>query len=199
LGVTSVGKSFTEAVLLGVAQQQKKDDVFSKRGPKVNIEFESAVLARCMEFVVSKALQSSENLPTDDRKPGLTAEVLANVLYKYDMMVLAAQDELKEKRWDTNEAVKKCVILYILSQLCDFFFWLYLYSSLILHRFHRLRLSRFWVHLVLKRFRLTRQRVVNMAKPNRPDVPTVQKVMESIQQLIIAEFLELSDVWNADE
>jgi len=197
LGVTSVGKSFTEAVLLGVAQQKNKDVVFPKRGKKVNFEFESAVLARCMELVVSKALQSSETLPTDDGKPAFTAEVLASVLYKYDVVVLAAQEELKEKRWDTNKAVKKCVILYL--NYVIYFFWLYLHSSLNRHRFYSLRLSRTWVQLVLQRFRLTRQRVVNMAKPNRPDVATVQKVMESIQKLIIAEFLELCDVWNADE
>lgn len=118
MGVTSVGKSFTEAVLLGVAQQKNKDVVFPKRGKKVNFEFESAVLARCMELVVSKALQSSETLPTDDGKPAFTAEVLASVLYKYDVVVLAAQEELKEKRWDANTAVKKCVI----SQLCDLLF-----------------------------------------------------------------------------
>ena len=38
-----------------------------------------------------------------------------------------------------------------------------------------------------------------MAKPNRPDVATVQKIMGAIQQRIIAEKLELCDVWNADE
>ena len=106
---------------MGVAQQKNKDKIFPKRGPKVNFEFESAVLARCMELVVSKALQSSEeSLPTDDGKPAFTAEVLASVLYKYDVVVLAAKEELKEKRWDTDEAVKKCVIL--LSQLCDLLF-----------------------------------------------------------------------------
>ena len=121
MGVTSVGKSFTEAVLLGVAQQKNKDKIFPQRGPKVNYEFESDVLARCMELVVSKALQSSEeSLPTDEGKAAFTAEVLASVLYKYDVVVLAAKEELKEKRWDTDEAVKKCVIL--LYQLCDLLF-----------------------------------------------------------------------------
>ena len=51
----------------------------------------------------------------------------------------------------------------------------------------------------LQRFRLTRQRVVNKAKPNRPTVASVQKTMEDIQQRIIAEKLELCDVFNADE
>lgn len=125
---------------MGVAQQKNKDVVFPKRGKKVNFEFESAVLARCMELVVSKALQSSETLPTDDGKPAFTAEVLASVLYKYDVVVLAAKEELKEKRWDTNKAVKKCVILYL--NYVIYFFWLYLHSSLNRHRFYSLRLSR---------------------------------------------------------
>ncbi len=112
---------------MGVAQQKNKDVVFPKRGKKVNFEFESAVLARCMELVVSKALQSSETLPTDDGKPAFTAEVLASVLYKYDVVVLAAQEELKEKRWDTDDAVKKCVIL--LSQLCDLLFLLAIFKK----------------------------------------------------------------------
>ena len=83
--------------------------------------------------------------------------------------------------------------------MCDYFFVFYLRSSLYLCLFYRLRLSRKWVQNVLQRFRLTRQRVVSMAKPNRPSVASVQKTMAAIQQRIITEKLELCDVWNADE
>ena len=111
---------------------------FPSVGKKINVEFEAAVLARCMELVATKALVTSETLADDDKKPGFTAELLANALYKYDVVVLAAQEELKDKRWDNNHAVKKCVILHcyapllcshLFCQLCDYFFGFYLHFS----------------------------------------------------------------------
>ena len=111
--------SVTESVLLGVAQEKQKETVFPKRGKKVNIQFEAAVLARCMEIAVSKALQSSETLTDDDKKPGFTAEVLANALYKYDVVVHAAQEELKDKKWDDDRTVKRCGIVHC-PLLCSY-------------------------------------------------------------------------------
>ena len=112
--VTSVGNSVIKSVLLGVAQEKQKKTVFPKRGKTVDTEFEAAVLARCMELAVTKALQSSSTQADDAKKPGFTAEVLANVLYKYDVVVLAVQEELKEKKWENNKAVKRCVILLVM-------------------------------------------------------------------------------------
>ena len=107
-----MAKSVTESVLLGVAQEKQKETAFPRRGKKINVAFEAAVLARCMELAVTKALESGETQPDDDGKPGYTAEVLATVLYKYDVVVHAAKEELKDKKWDDDIAVKKCVILH---------------------------------------------------------------------------------------
>ena len=116
--VTSVGNSVTESVLLGVAQEKQKKTVFPKRGKTVDTEFEAAVLARCMELAATKALQSSATQADDAKKPGFTAEVLANVLYKYDVVVIAAQEELKDKKWENNKAVKRCAIFFVMLRSC---------------------------------------------------------------------------------
>ena len=71
-----------------------------------------------MELAATKALQSSATLADDAKKPGFTAEVLANVLYKYDVVVIAAQEELTEKKWENNKAVKRCVILFVMLRRC---------------------------------------------------------------------------------
>ena len=107
-----MAKSVTESVLLGVAQEKQKETAFPRRGKKINVAFEAAVLARCMELAVTKALQSGETQTDDDGKAAYTAEVLATVLYKYDVVVHAAKEELKDKKWDDDIAVKKCVILH---------------------------------------------------------------------------------------
>ena len=107
-----MAKSVTESVLLGVAQEKQKETAFPRRGKKINVAFEAAVLARCMELAVTKALESGETQPDDDGKPGYTAEVLATVLYKYDVVVHAAKEELKDKKRDDDTAVKQCVILH---------------------------------------------------------------------------------------
>ena len=86
---------------------------FPKRGKKVDKEFEARVLARCMELAATKALQSSATQADDAKKPGFTAEVLANVLYKYDVVVIAAQEELKDKKWENNKAVQRCFFLLV--------------------------------------------------------------------------------------
>ena len=112
--VTSVGNSVTESVLLSVAEEKQKKTVFPKRGKKVDKEFEARVLARCMDLAATKALQGSSTLADDAIKPGFTAELLANVLYKYDVVVLAAQEELKDKKWENKKAVKRCVILLVM-------------------------------------------------------------------------------------
>jgi hypothetical protein len=76
-----------------------------------------------MEFAVSKALQSSETQTDDDRKPGVTAEVLATVLYKYDVVVHSAQEEIKDKKWDDDPAVQKCAIVHCYHPfLCSYLF-----------------------------------------------------------------------------
>ena len=98
MAVTSVAKSVTESVLQGVAQEKQKETAFPRRGKKINIDFEAAVLARCMELAVTKAVQSGETQTDVDGKPGYAAEVLATVLYKYDVVVHAAKEELKDKK-----------------------------------------------------------------------------------------------------
>ena len=112
--VTSVGNSVTESVLLSVAEEKQKKTDFPKRGKKVDKEFEARVLARCMELAATKALQGSSTLADDAIKPGFTAELLANALYKYDVVVLAAQEELKDKKWENNKVVQRCVILLVM-------------------------------------------------------------------------------------
>ena len=139
--VTSVGNSVTESVLLSVAEEKQKKTVFPQRGKKVDKEFEARVLARCMELAATKALQGSSTLADDAIKPGFTAELLASVLYKYDVVVLAAQEELKDKKWENNKAVQRCVILLVMLRcyvhslkcvitfLCSIYVLLFTYAS----------------------------------------------------------------------
>jgi hypothetical protein len=139
------------------------------RGRKPQLEFENALLQRLVYMVLEKSSEKLKDSLNDEERENAMAGTVANCMYSYELVRLAAEEERTAERWKSDQAVQ------------------------------RLKFSDGWVRGVLDRYKFSRRRCTGVAKSTRPSPEAVRGIMTEIQALLRDEKIPLGGTWSVDE